>query len=60
MSFSEVKNLPVAYRKWFINRVVQDIEKRNEVMRTGDQKQDAGHENMSKLRQYEDMLSKNS
>jgi hypothetical protein len=59
MSYSEVKNLPVAYRKWFITRIVQDIEQRNEAI-SGKQNQDAGHENMSKLREYEDMLSKNS
>jgi len=59
MSFSEVKDLPVAYRKWFINRIVQDINQKNEVI-SGNQNQDAGHENMSKLREYEDKLSKNS
>jgi len=59
MSFSEVKNLPVAYRKWFIARIVQDFEQRNEAM-SGNKNHDAGHENMSKLRQYEDKLSKNS
>ena len=59
MSFSEVNNLPVAYRKWFISRLVKDFEQKNESM-SGNQNQDAGHENMSKLREYEDMLSKNS
>tara|TARA_R110000868_G_scaffold47418_1_gene155538 strand:- start:3573 stop:3752 length:180 start_codon:yes stop_codon:yes gene_type:complete len=59
MSFSEVKDLPVAYRKWFISRIVQDINQKNEAI-SGNQNQDAGHENMSKLREYEDKLSKNS
>tara|TARA_R110001592_G_scaffold54309_1_gene166216 strand:+ start:292 stop:471 length:180 start_codon:yes stop_codon:yes gene_type:complete len=59
MSFSEVKNLPVAYRKWFIDRIVQEFNQKNEAM-SGNSNKDAGHENMSKLREYEDMLSKNS
>jgi hypothetical protein len=59
MSYSEVKNLPVAYRKWFINRVVKDAQQRNDAA-TGTSDVDSGHENMSKLRKYEDMLSKNS
>jgi len=59
MSYSEVKDLPVAYRKWFINRIVQEFEQKNEAI-SGHKNQDAGHENMNKLRQYEDKLSKNS
>jgi len=59
MSFSEVNNLPVAYRKWFISRLVQDFDQKNEAI-SGNKNQDTNHENMSKLREYEDMLSKNS
>jgi len=59
MSFSEVKDLPVAYRKWFISRLVKDFKQKNEAM-SGNENKDANHENMSKLREYEDMLSNNS
>jgi hypothetical protein len=30
MSYSEVKNLPIKYRHWFLKRLVQDFEKKNE------------------------------
>jgi hypothetical protein len=59
MSYSEVERLPVAYRKWFIKRLVKEFNKKNEAM-SGNQNQDANHDNMSKLKQYEDMLSKKS
>jgi hypothetical protein len=29
MSYSEVKNLPIKYRHWFLKRLVQDFEKKN-------------------------------
>jgi len=59
MSYSEVYKLPVAYRRWFIDRLVQENKKRNEALQ-GNNGSEAGHDNISKLKQYEDMLSKNS
>jgi hypothetical protein len=29
MSYSEVKNLPIEYRRWFLKRLVRDFEERN-------------------------------
>ena len=59
MSYSEVERLPVAYRKWFIKRLIKEFDKRNEAM-AGNTGSDVNHENMDKLKQYEDMLSKKS
>ena len=58
MSYSEVKNLPIAYRKWYIDRLVEEFRKKNDANDTADQ--DGNHDNMNKLRQYEDMLSNKS
>ena len=59
MSYSEVKNLPVVYRKWFIDRLVRDFQQRNAVYNK-DKSSDANSDNMSRLKQYEDMLSNKS
>ena len=29
MSYTEVKNLPIKYRRWFLKRLVRDFEERN-------------------------------
>lgn len=54
MSHSEVYNLPVSYRKWYIKRLLKEFDGKN----NKDQDAKAGSDNYSKLRQYEDMLSK--
>ena len=59
MSYSEVYKLPVAYRRWFINRLVKEVQKKNEAA-SGQNTGDANHNNLDKLKQYEDMLSKKS
>jgi len=59
MSYSEVYNLPVAYRKWFINRLVQDFKQRKDAIE-GNGENESNHSNMDKLKQFEDMLSKKS
>jgi len=59
MSYSEVYKLPVAYRRWFVDRLVQDFKQRKEALE-GKASDNANHSNMDKLKQYEDMLSKNS
>tara|TARA_R110002167_G_scaffold132563_1_gene316847 strand:+ start:1849 stop:2025 length:177 start_codon:yes stop_codon:yes gene_type:complete len=58
MSYSEVKSLPIAYRKWYIDRLVEEFRKKNDANDTTDQA--GNNDNMNKLRQYEDMLSNNS
>jgi len=58
MSYSEVKSLPVAYRNWYIERLVEEFRKKNEAHNS--KNQDANHDNMSKLREYEDKLSNKS
>ena len=59
MSYSEVYKLPVAYRRWFINRLVEETKRRNEPQQAA-QGSDTNHSNINKLKQYEDMLSKKS
>jgi hypothetical protein len=59
MSYSEVYRLPVAYRKWFISRLVQDFKQRKNAIE-GNNTDESNHSNMDKLKQFEDMLSKKS
>ena len=32
MSYTEIKNLPVRYRSWYINRIMEDFQKRKEAL----------------------------
>lgn len=54
MSHSEVYNLPVSYRKWYIKRLLKEFDSKN----NKDHDAEGSSDNYSKLRQYEDMLSK--
>jgi hypothetical protein len=39
MTYSDVRSLPIQYRVWFINRVVQEIKKTNAVKTASDNSQ---------------------
>tara|TARA_R110001599_G_C11874594_1_gene623320 strand:+ start:304 stop:480 length:177 start_codon:yes stop_codon:yes gene_type:complete len=56
MSYSEVKQLPTAYRRWFLSRLVKEFDSKNKAYESNSG--DGNGENMSKLREYENMLSK--
>jgi len=56
MSYSEVKELPTAYRQWFLKRLVREFNEKNELV-AGSSSNNRG-EDMNKLREYENMLSK--
>ena len=32
MSYTEIRNLPVRYREWYINRIMEDFQKRKEAL----------------------------
>jgi hypothetical protein len=32
MSYTEIRNLPVRYRSWYINRIMEDFQKQKEAM----------------------------
>ena len=53
MSYLEVRELPISYRHWFLNRLVRDIEKKNE--KSDDNAKTS--ENMRSFKQYEEMLA---
>lgn len=55
MSYSEVKQLPTAYRRWFLDRLVKEFSP-NET--NSAKKEDVNSSNINKLKQYENMLSK--
>ena len=48
--------MPVVYRKWFLDRLLRDFTEKNKMR--DNQNNDVNHDNISKLKQYEDMLSK--
>ena len=54
MSYSEVKQLPTAYRQWFLERLVKEFSQKNEI---DNGKEDINNDNINKLKQYENMLS---
>jgi len=33
MSYTEIKNLPVRYRSWYINRIIEDFQKQQEAVK---------------------------
>ena len=39
MTYSDVRSLPIQYRVWFINRVVQEIKKTNAAKSSGNNSQ---------------------
>ena len=57
MTFTEVKKLPIVYRKWFLKRIVREFDDQVKSL-GGNRNSDLTHDNMNKLRQYEDMLTK--
>ena len=32
MSYTEIKNLPVRYRSWYINRIMEDFQKQKDAL----------------------------
>ena len=37
MSYTEITNLPVRYRSWYINRIMEDFQKQKEAMEKSSQ-----------------------
>jgi len=51
MSYSEVQNLPIKYRRWFLKRLVRDFEERNNQARESSNKEKSY--DMSKFESFE-------
>ena len=32
MSYTEIRNLPIRYREWYINRIMEDFQKKKEAI----------------------------
>ena len=56
MSYSEVKNLPVRYRRWFIDRLVKESKDRKESHSNSKNTKNLSS-NVNKLNEYEKILS---
>ena len=39
MSYSDIRSLPVPYRRWFIDRIAQEFENQNEARKKASQEQ---------------------
>ena len=52
MKYSEVKNLPVRYRQWFVKRLVKHFQKIN------DHNSDDEPINMDNFNKFDDMVKK--
>jgi len=57
MNYEEVRNLPIRYRRWFIDRLLKYFEDKNE---SRNDKNKPKASNMSSLSNYEAMLNKKS
>lgn len=57
MSYSEVKNLPVNYRRWFLKRLTREFEEAANRMKSN--KPQEKENNLSKLDQFEKNMFKN-
>ena len=55
MSYSEVRGLPIRYRRWFIERLSKHFKDQNESMQ---EKSDANHSNSKSFEDYQTMLDK--
>jgi len=55
MSYSEVRGLPVRYRRWFIDRLLKHFKDKNSAR---EQKPDQTGSNMRSLGDYQSMLDK--
>ena len=53
MSYSEVKKLPVTYRKWYITRLVKHFKDAS-----GEEKDNQVSSNMKNLNDYQEMINK--
>ena len=61
MSYSEVRNLPVRYRKWFIDRLVKHYSEKNKIYKDSQGSQNQRKvegSDMSSFNKYQEMMNK--
>ena len=57
MSHTEIYNLPVRYRNWYIDRLVKHFKDRNDASRKNDQKSKNTYENQKGFDQFQEMIN---
>jgi len=57
MSYTEIRNLPVRYRHWFLNRLKKHFDKKSE-MYSGDGPSEQNKTDFSSLNKFEESLNK--
>jgi hypothetical protein len=55
MNYSEVRNLPIRYRRWFIDRLLKHFQDKNS---NNNNRPEQSADEMRSLSNYEDMLNK--
>ena len=60
MSHSEVRNLPIRYRHWYLNRLVQHFEEKNKQFEESTSSNSAvrGSNNINNLNKFESQMNK--
>lgn len=61
MGYSEVRNLPVRYRKWFIERLVKHFSEKNKLYENSDNNKNqrtVDNTDMSSFNKYQEMIDK--
>ena len=53
MAYSDIKNLPVRYRKWFVERLIKHFRQINEQKRKPQERKD-----INKFSKFEDQIKK--
>ena len=58
MSYSEVKNLPIRYRHWYLNRLARHFEERNQLQESAkNSSKTSNSENLDKFAQFESQIN---
>ena len=52
MSYTEIRNLPVRYRSWYINRIMEDFQKQKEALEKSSNKIELKRPNDSFQKMY--------
>ena len=58
MNYSEVYNLPIRYRHWYLKRLARHIENKNEIVNNARNKKGDTNNNLNSLNKFEDQISK--
>ena len=57
MSYTEVYNLPVRYRSWYVDRLVKHFKEKNETRNNSEEKSSISQNNKKGFDQFQEMIN---